>query len=497
MIGKTRFHLLEYLLLFTSVILLIFGIGFFDLSVPVLDTVSPVLKWLILPLLVFCIFIPARFLVAPRCAETLRALLPDRKYEYLVLFVLFWLPRILYKICIPVAMESDSALYIGLGAEYAATGTLSSFNHVVKITPNIAIYVAVLGFFMRIFGPGAATAQWFCMILNCANIFLFYALARKLTTRGRAFFAAAVFTLIPENVFYSVIPGIEAISLFTMLSGLLLIFSITGKKPFVQVLLVLAGSVVLSLSAFIRPNAWAAIGCAVLWLLCYCGESRARKAILLTAMIVGLVGSNLWHHAFQRSFFPGEQPVGGLGWTLYEGLDMNGGAWSEEKAARCREVIEQYNAAESNRVFTEEAWARFHGYSLTDKIRMFIRKGGNVWYDPGYPVLSIKNPTLFTVGGGITALGSFLCVSVWIACMLFRLRRPLQGMGRSTCMICLAYILSTTLWHEFGTSIGRYRYMMLTFVILMIAVCYPAAAGEASASSQNPKSAGRDGGALK
>ena len=39
------------------------------------------------------------------------------------------------------------------------------------------------------------------------------------------------------------------------------------------------------------------------------------------------------------------------------------------------------------------------------------------------------------------------------------------------------FILLTALWHEFGTSIGRYRYMMLPFIALMTAVCLPVRTG--------------------
>ena len=65
----------------------------------------------------------------------------------------------------------------------------------------------------------------FTEILHVCNILLVYGTGRQIMSGPRAFTAAAVFALLPENIFYSHIPGVEAPAMFTALAGLLLILA--------------------------------------------------------------------------------------------------------------------------------------------------------------------------------------------------------------------------------------------------------------------------------
>lgn len=473
-----RFRCLEFFLLFTSILLFVLFIGYLDHALPVISLGERIPILLVLPFLAGGMLLLMKYPGLKREATCLRAFLSVPEFwKYMLLLLIFWVPRSVLWLNWPSSIESDYALYVKYSGQYAASGSFIVIDFLVKIAPNITVYCAVLGLVMRIFGAGIATAQWFCMFLNACNILLLYAAAKRLTTPARAFVAAALFALLPENVFYSVLPGIEAISLFTILLGLLLVFSIPDKKPAVQILLALGGGLLLALSACIRASAWAAVIAAAVWMLLRLRLPLRKILIVLAAFAVGLAGSWLWHRSFQNRMFPGEKPVSGIGWPLYEGLNLDGGGWTAEKAARRDEVIAAYSAEDSDRIFREEALARFSSYSFSEKIHMFGRKGGIVWFEPGYAVFLIPDKTTSFTCSHIVTFGLFLCLALWIAGMISRVLKPMTGTDRAACALCLIIILLTTLWHEFGTSISRYRYMMMPFVILMTAVCLPAEAG--------------------
>ena len=472
--GKRRFRALEFFLLFTCTVILALYFGFLDYTKPYHDFIPRILAWINLPVLAGCFFAFLNYFCPERAVKAIRSIITAPGYaKYLFLFVLFWLPRSVFWIMFPPPIESDYAFYTGLGAQYAADGTLGSINYVTKVSPNITMYVAILGTVMRIFGSGADTSQWFCMILNCCNVFLLYAVAKRMMSPARAFVAAVLFAIIPENIFYSVLPGIEAISVFTILLGILLILSTPDKKPVIQILLILTGGVVLALSAFIRSNAWAAVAGAAVWLLLRYRLPLRRMLAFLAALVVGIGGAWLWHQSFQRRLFPDELPAGGIGWPLYEGLDISGGGWTEEKSKRCYEVIENNSAVDADRIFMEEAFARFNSYTFSEKIHMFGRKGGIVWFDSGYSISWIENLSDRITASDIAETGLFICLALWLSCMVSRIWKPLAGAERAACTLCLIFILLTTLWHEFGTSISRYRYMMLPFIMLTIGICLP------------------------
>ena len=472
--GKRQFRTLEFFLLLTCVLLLVLYYGYLDHAFPDRGTGARLMIWTGMPLLAGGFFLFLHRLCPLRLISALRSFLSAPGCgRFILLFLLFAIPRAVYRLCCDPPVISDYKIYVTLGEQYAADGTIGMINYVTKIAPNITIYVAVLGLLMRVFGPGAATAQIFVMILNGCNVFLLYAAARRLTSRARAYLAAALFTLIPENIFYSVLPGIEAISLFTILLGLLMILSIPGKKAPAGLGLALAGGALLALSAFIRASAWAAAAGAAVWLLTRRGLPVRRLLALFAAIAVGIGGSWLCYRAFQRRVFPEEMPVSGIGWPLFEGLDITGGGWSEEKAARKDEIIESHSAKESDRILMKEALERFNSYSFTEKLRMFGRKGGIVWFDSGYSVYMLEDPALRTGTSAVAGTGLYICIALWIACMAGRVRRPLRGTDRAACALCLTVILLTTLWHEFGTSISRYRYMMLPFATLMTGVILP------------------------
>ena len=117
----------------------------------------------------------------------------------LILFFAAAVPRLAWWAAQPAQVVSDYSYYVRLGAEYAAAGTLARDPYLLAIAPNVPLFAAVLGLLMRLFGPTALTAQWFCMVLHIGNIFLLYGIGRRLSTPGRAFLAAFLFALLPDE----------------------------------------------------------------------------------------------------------------------------------------------------------------------------------------------------------------------------------------------------------------------------------------------------------
>ena len=397
----------------------------------------------------------------------------------LLLLAVTAVPRIVWLLAGSPRLESDYALYVAMGMEYAGTGTLTISDYVLKIASNVPLYTVLLGNMMRLFGSCAATAQWFCLLLYTGSVLLLYGIGRNMTTRSRALLAALLFSLLPENIFYAALPGIEAPSMFTMLAGLLLITGIGRQKTAGRIVMCIAGGALIAFSACFRPNAWAAAGVAVIWLVCRFRFAIPLRRILawIAAIAAGAAAVMIWHHAFQNRVYTGEKPAGmAIGWPLYEGLDMEGaGQWTQEKSDHCRDVIQENSAKDADRIFMTEAWERFRGYSFFEKIRMFLRKGGSIWMDSSYAVSGkIDEGIRYALPAGASYVAWMIFISLWLACLVFRGLHPLAaGNARTGCVFCLAVVLLTALWHEFGTSISRYHYMVIPFMTLMTAMMIP------------------------
>ena len=414
---------------------------------------------------------------------------PERRRLWLLL-PLAVVPRVVWWIAFPQVMDSDYSLYLRMAEHYARTGAVLTGDYVLKIAPNAALYSVLLGSLMRLFGTGAPVAQGACMVLHVGNIFLLYALGKRLISSRRAFLAAAVFALLPENVFYSTLPGNEALALGLNLLGLWMLLPLLGgEKPGAEseapekgrrpvgyaALRALAGGGVLAFSACIRPNAWVILGGAAIWLLrSCCGRRLLPHAAALVAFTLGIAGVLLWHQGFLIRTFLEEKPAGGIGWALYEGLDLeSGGKWTEQKSKRCIEVIERYDGEEADRIFYTEAMERFRSYSLGEKIRMFLRKGGSLWYESRYAVLGLTGSAHYWLLVNMAGASWFVCLMAWVYGLLCRAKAPASGSGRRCAALCAMIILPTALWHEVGSSVGRYHYMLIPFVLLMTVALFP------------------------
>ena len=384
--------------------------------------------------------------------------------------------RIIWWLAMSPRIISDYQFYTSLAKEYAESGALKRDVYLLTVAPNVPLFAAVLGRVMRVFGTEAVTAQIFCLALHLCSLGLLYLAGRELTTARRAFYAAFLFALLPENVFYSNLPGSESAAMCTLLAGLLLILKARKKEPVPGSLLCFSGGLALAFSGCIRPNAWAAVP-GVLLLLARKSPERAflrRTLPLLLSFLLAAAGVLAWHQAFQHRIFRGETPSGGIGWSLYEGLDLeSGGKWTEEKSERCITVINTYPPEETDAVFLREALERFHSYTFFEKIRLFLRKGGSLWYESRYSLISAEDSPAFRRLHDAALLAWYACIAVLTACLFFRFRHRAGPSGRDGGLLCLPVILLTTAWHEAGTSIGRYHYMLIPFVLLLTALLLP------------------------
>ena len=380
---------------------------------------GPLFRFLIAaPFLSFLVFFGADRLLCRISPLQRTGREPSERGRLLLLLLLAILPRAIWWAAFPQEINSDYSLYLRMAGHYAETGTVLTGDYVLKIAPNAALFSVLLGGLMRVFGTGAEVAQGAGMALHAGNILLMYALGKRLTEARRAFAAAAIFAILPENVFYSTLPGNEALALTLCLLGLWMITKPrvgdgSGAQPgslWAEALSGLAGGGLLAFSACIRPNVLAAVLAAGIWMIrklaaALRGRFRASYFAMPLAFILGVAGIVIWNQAFLNRVFPEEKPVSGIGWPLYEGLDLeSGGKWTEEKSRHCIEVIERCSAREADRLFLTEALERFRSYSPDEKIRMFLRKGGSLWYECRYSVLGLQGTeqyrTLIMIAGG-------------------------------------------------------------------------------------------------
>ena len=406
--------------------------------------------------------------------QRLRAFLSRSEIRNLMLLaVIAVLPRIAWGLAVPVRIDSDYGLYVRMGQCYAETGRPEIDNYMLTVAPNTVTYSVLTGLLMRLFGTSAMTLVAFTEILHAANVLLVYGVGRQMTSRARAFAAAAVFALLPENIFYSNTPGIEAPAMFTALAGLLAVLAGRRQKSAGRTLLCGTGGATLVLSACIRPNAYVILFTAAVLLLQE-KEPVKGKVLRLAALLTGAVLVFCGYQALKGQLFVEQQPVSGLGWSMYEGLDLeSGGKWTEEKSKRCIEVIGKYGPEEADAIFRQEAMERFRGYSFSQKLRMVLRKGGSLWYESRYSIFAIDTAGTWKGWRQIADFGWYGCLAAFIAGLLYRWRKPMERTAAAGAGLTLAVILLTTAWHCVGTSIGRYHYMLIPFVPLMAAKLLP------------------------
>ena len=389
-------------------------------------------------------------------------------------------PRVIWALIFPPRIESDYALYVRMGVAFAETGRPEIDPYMLCVATGVVPYSVLTGGVMRLFGADAATLVWAAEILHVCNILLLYLLARNVTTAPRAFFSAAVFALLPENVFYSNLPGVEAPALFTMLLGLVLLSrgrKMSGRRALP---LYFAGGAALVFSACIRPSAWAALAASVILILTApreagnSGSAPARRLLPLLTLLLGAALVFGGYKAMQKALFTDEQPTSGIGWAVYEGLDLeSGGKWTKEKSERMAEVINAYPAAEAERFFLTEGLARYRSYTFGEKVRLFLRKGGSLWYDSLYAVFSAEGSAAEYRLNAWCNDSWRLCLAAFIFCLLYRVFHAAESGGGRAVALPLITILLTVLWHGIGTSIGRYHYMLIPFVLLAAAILLP------------------------
>ena len=388
-------------------------------------------------------------------------------------------PRLIWTLAFPPRIESDYALYVRMATTYAETGKPEIDPYMLSIATGSVPYSVLTGLVMRVFGTGAGTLVWMAEVLHACNILLLYLLARNMTTAPRAFFAAAAFALLPENICYSNLPGVEAPALFTLLSGLLPVVRVRKLSGRHTMLPCFLGGTALVFSACIRPSAWAALAASAILILTDSGDKRNASAfsarlISLLALTLGAALMFGGYRALQSHLFADGRPASGIGWSVYEGLDLeSGGKWTEEKSARMAEVISTCSPAEAEKVFLTEGLTRYRGYSFGEKVRLFLRKGGSMWYESMYALFSAEySPE----EDRLTAwcCGSWwLCLAAFVFSLFHRASHLPPGAVRRAAAMPLIIILLTVMWHEIGTSIGRYHYMLIPFVLLSAAILLP------------------------
>ena len=400
----------------------------------------------------------------------------SNRWYILLLMVLAVLPRLIWWLIVPAKIDSDYRLYIQMGVYFAENGKPMIGDYLLTVAPNLVMYSVLSGLLMCVFGTSESTMIIFVEVLHVFNILLLYGIGRTLTSTRRAFVVAAVFALLPENIFYSHLPGIETPAMFTELLGLLIILNSKGRETVGRVLSYCIGGVLLTISACIRANAYAVLIALMILMLWQreTGQTAGKKILELMALIFGIVVVLVANQGLKNTLFEDQKPANGLGWSMYEGLDLDsGGKWTPEKSARCIEVVEANKPTEANEIFRREALERFRGYSFREKVLMILRKGGALWYETRYSLFSLEGTEAEQRLNRSAHYAWALCMAAFISAMLFRLKRPVEKQIWMAAGFPICVILLTTVWHMIGTSIGRYHYMLIPFILLTAGILLP------------------------
>ena len=126
-----------------------------------------------------------------------------------------------------------------------------------------------------------------------------------------------------------------------------------------------------------------------------------------------------------------------------------------------------------NGEFLKRLQVRLSGYSVGTWAGMFLHKNANMWIENSYAVAAL-NPLLNSGWLGTTIYGAVAGLlsaghAVWMAMLGLSLLAWLRS-GRQRLypvVLHLIPVFCLMAWHSFGTSISRYHYVAVPFLLLL------------------------------
>lgn len=239
--------------------------------------------------------------------------------------------------------------------------------------------------------------------------------------------------------------------------------AVTHMRPISRIarpaVLALSAGLTLAACQAVRPIAALALVPAVAYaLLSPRDGGRARRlAWLILALAAFLAFDALLCALRERSF--GCAAASGLGWPLYEGLDLSsGGKWTAQKSAVLQALLDTLPAGEVQPALTRLAMERVSAYTPRDWSALLASKLAALWGDCGYLTAGLD---------GRLPAAALATACLWAQLLLVCAQAPRASGGVAA--LCAAPALLLTLYGLAGTSIGRYHFVALPFVALCLA----------------------------
>lgn len=393
------------------------------------------------------------------------------------LLAAFLLPRLLLAVVLPHELESDFHFYVSNATAYAETGVFPHSLYLRAHAPNAILFIWLMGSVFRLVGCSYYAAWGMDLVWAWATVLLFYSIARRFLSRRHSFTAALIYALLPSHVLYSALPSTEKVTMFTLLLGEWLALHATdrGRLP-VKLLLAALSGACLAASGAVRPVAPLLLAGLVIAAPARSSDMAKgwRQVAVLAVIAAAYLLSAKLLDGFAAALVGGEKAGSSMGWALFEGLDAtSGGAWSQQNSEVMHEVLNGYPISEMNGEFLKRLQVRLSGYSVGTWAGMFLHKNANMWIENSYAVAAL-NPLLNSGRLGTTVYGAVAGLlsaghAVWMAMLGLSLLAWLRG-GRQhlyPVVLHLTPVFCLMVWHSFGTSISRYHYVAVPFLLLL------------------------------
>lgn len=336
--------------------------------------------------------------------------LPDWALGVLIASVCFGAHLIMLR-NIQVEQISDFAMYYDLALAYARDGVFNATDYIMVVAPNILIYIAALGEFIRLLGESTLAGEWMNLMFMAGSSVALYALSRRILNKNAALLVALIFALSPNNLLFTLCLATEPMAIFLLLLALLFAFrALDQKKSGSAAAYGLASGLLFSLSNTVRAVAIAFFIAFILFLLLW---PRAEGRSFVSGRLPILIGLTLGYIAFSRLFSAIEWEVYqtqlgiNYGWSLFEGLDnISYGGWRAENSEALYQAIKEYPVNQAQAHLLELAIARVSHYSAADWLDLFIGKGHNIWIynDYAYSAIITNNAAIAQSAWDLSAL---------------------------------------------------------------------------------------------
>ena len=395
-------------------------------------------------------------------------------WQVAILALVAFLPRLILILTTEIPQTSDYNYYYTTALRFIQESPFEPGDYMVAIAPNTLSFISFLGVIFRLFGSGVFVALLFNVIFTTGSVLLLFLCGRKVMKSLYAFIAALLSALSPTTFFYSLYLAIEPLALFTFLLGLwLFLTAYQQQKTGKQILFALLGGVVLAYSNEVRSNAIALLFALVVFTLLFSPEKKKNRFILAGVLLLAFFAFKIGYSFYQQQVFQTKIGIT-FGWALYEGMDISTfGGWSAENSETAGAVLAAYPPNQVQEVMLHMALERIGTYDLKQWFTLLAGKGMNLWTSNTYAAASFFEQGLAPWIEKLQPhIFNLLNIPYWLlmGSFIFSSFRYVLKKGDENSGVTVMFtftLLALIIAHSFITSIPRYHYGMVPFILLL------------------------------